>query len=310
MSNKCIVLGLVLVLLTGGCTGDKSNQPEEIQQELAGLSAAAEAEQQQIMDEFDRLRHRPDIQPAELRLYIDRMITKMASHRAAAMMIGLEQVQKQRLAKMEEEYFHADAFQRRLQKDFSPGSDLNNLAGLQDAELKNLLLGFQAGGYKFDSAEGLYFPLIDYSLYQRYNPLLTADLAAYIDIMAVESAKAAAKDGALVIGWDEIIRRALRQEKFLTRYSDSPKFTEVKDLYKRYVLWALYGANNTPLFDYETKSFNPEARTAYQQIAGADAGSSLLETIRSYIQVLDGSDFRLTDDVERFRRDAADKLLN
>nr|WP_092073244.1 hypothetical protein [Dendrosporobacter quercicolus]NSL49963.1 hypothetical protein [Dendrosporobacter quercicolus DSM 1736]SDM56063.1 hypothetical protein SAMN04488502_105222 [Dendrosporobacter quercicolus] len=310
MSNKCIVLGLMLVLLTGGCAGHKSNQQGEVQQELAGSSTAAEAEQQQIMNEFDRLRNQPDIQPAELRLYIDGMITKVASHRAAAMMIGLEQVQKQRLAKMAEEYFHNDAFQRRLQQGFAPGSDLASLAGLQDAELKDLLLGFQAGGYKFDSAEGLYFPLIDYSLYQRYNSLLTADLAAYIDIMAVESAKAAAKDGALVIGWDEIIRRALRQEKFLNRYSDSPKFTEVKDLYKRYVLWGLYGANNTPLFDDATKLFNPEARAAYQQIAGADAGSSLLETIRSYLEVLKGTNFRLTDDVERFRRVAADKLLN
>ncbi|TEB15874.1 hypothetical protein Psfp_01817 [Pelotomaculum sp. FP] len=96
------------------------------------------------------------------------------------------------------------------------------------------------------------FPIIDYSFYKKFSAFVTPDLKDYIDIMAEESDQVPAKDAALVIGWDEVLRRALNQEEFINAYKDSMKVDEVRELYKKYLTFTLYGLNNTPLFSYES----------------------------------------------------------
>ncbi|MPN48565.1 hypothetical protein SDC9_196175 [bioreactor metagenome] len=163
-------------------------------------------------------------------------------------------------------------------------------------------------GYKIETAEGMYYPVIDYSIYQKYDSMLPGDIAAYHNLMAAESNKAAAKDAALVISWNEVIQRALAQEKFLSQYENSAKAAEVKELYKRYVVFTFYGANNTPLFDYETKTMNKEAKDAYEQAAGLDANSKLLTQLKSYLTILANNHDKLTDEVNQFRKAAVDHL--
>jgi len=71
--------------------------------------------------------------------------------------------------------------------------------------------------------------------------------------MAEESNNPPAKDAALVVGWDEVLKRALNQEKFIKRYEDSAKVGKVKELYRKYLTFTLFGLNNTPLFEYNSK---------------------------------------------------------
>ena len=79
-----------------------------------------------------------------------------------------------------------------------------------------------------ETAEGMFFPVIDYEFYRRYLAYLDSDFREYIEIMSLESSEPPAKDAALVIGWDEVIERALRQEKFLISFPESSKVPEVK----------------------------------------------------------------------------------
>ncbi|MDD4238703.1 MAG: hypothetical protein PHT62_09115 [Desulfotomaculaceae bacterium] len=74
----------------------------------------------------------------------------------------------------------------------------------------------------------MFFPIIDYGFYENFSSYVTPDMKDCIDIMAVESEQVPAKDAALVIGWDGVIKRALNQEAFINTHKDSIRINEVK----------------------------------------------------------------------------------
>jgi hypothetical protein len=167
-----------------------------------------------------------------------------------------------------------------------------------------LLITTKNNGYKIETAEGFYFPVIDYSLYKKYRQNVTPDMAAYIDIMAIESAKTPIKDAALVIGWQEVLQRAKTQEQFIKEYGSSAKSEDMKQLLKRYLVFSLYGANNTPLFSYENKQMVPVAKKAYLEAAFDANNGSFSKLMNDYLTILKKNEYKLTKEVDEFRKKA------
>ena len=162
-----------------------------------------------------------------------------------------------------------------------------------------------ANGYKVETAEGFFFPVIDYTIYRKYYQALPADLAAYFELMAVESEETPVKDAALMISWEEILKRALRQEEFIKEYAASEQVDAVKELLKRYVTFALFGCNNTPLFSYDTKKMKPEAKAAYLKHSWDEKQGSFSALMKEYLKVLAENDYRLSEEVDEYRKNAA-----
>lgn len=119
--------------------------------------------------------------------------------------------------------------------------------------------------------------------------------------MVEESSKIPVKDAGLVISWDEILKRALKQEKFLAEHKDSVKFEDIKVLYKEYVTFAVYGLDNTPLFIYGAKKMNDDAKEAYEKVIANNG--KLSQTLKEYYGIIEKNGFKLTDNVENFRDD-------
>lgn len=123
--------------------------------------------------------------------------------------------------------------------------------------------------------------------------------------MATESESTPVKDAALMIGWDEILDRAEQQEEFIREYSSSTQAGAVRQLLKRYVTFALYGCNNTPLFSYDTKRMRPEAKQAYEEHVREGKKGRFSALIKEYLNVLEANAYSLTADVEAFRKKGA-----
>jgi hypothetical protein len=179
---------------------------------------------------------------------------------------------------------------------------------VQDEELKQLLTQTKGAGYKVDTAEGMFYPIIDYQQYQDYNTFVTPDIKAYIDIMAKESNNPPAKDAALVIGWDEVLTRALNQEKFINTYGASAKLADVQKLYGRYVQFCLLGANNTPLFSYEDKTMSSEAKSSYAKVLAESKPSKLTNIIQGLLDIAKQNNYQLTAEVENYRKNCFQEL--
>jgi len=237
---------------------------------------------------------------SEIVKFIDSNIEYLSASDAVSVIVEFEKVQKDYLSKLEEKYYKS-GIQEKFTKEYSNGFDIDKIYETKDNDLKKLLEETKAAGYRVETAEGMFYPIINYEFYKKYKPYLTLDLKSYIDIMATESNKAPAKDAALVIGFDEVLKRAQTQQEFINRFKDSLKQNDVKELYKKYLIFSLFGSNNTPLFSYDTKLMPEKTRATYKEFIKNNPDSEFTEIIKGFMDVVEKSNYKLTDLVEKYR---------
>lgn len=307
---KLFSLGMSTVVIVGtgllaGCTTmpDSTGEPGS-KVEDKNPPVIEENKQDKIMPEFMFLvgeNYKPDA----IIEFMDKNIAEVSKDNASKMLEELEKAQKAYLATLEVEYYE-DTVQKSLSELFAPEFDLDNIYNTEDAELKKLLKETTDMGYKVETAEGMFFPIMNYEYMKKFSPYASDDMKAYIDIMAVETNKVPAKDGALVIGWDEVIERALAQEEFIKEHGSSARMEGMKELQKKYLTFMLFGLNNTPLFSYDTKTMDPEAKEVYTKAVKDNADSELMQLLGKYMEILEKSNYKFTDAADKFRKDAVE----
>jgi hypothetical protein len=298
------ILAIVGVTLLSGCATKSPNSGSEDVEK--NKPTVQEDSQEKIMTDFnDLLESKPKVDA--IIQFVDKNITNVSRENASMMMTEFEEIQKSNLSALEERYFKEEKTQNKLSEIYMSGLDITKLEDIQDEELKTLLMETRDTGYKVETAEGMFFPIINYEFHKKYSEYVSEDIKDYIDIMAVESNNVPAKDAALVIGWDEIIERALTQEKFIKNHGNSEKAEEVEQLQQKYLTFMLYGANNTPLFSYDSKEMVPDAKAAYTKALENKDDSTIMRILGEYMDVLSKTDYKLSDEVEKFRKDEMER---
>ena len=299
-----IILGTVLLL--SGCTNQGAKTTSEATKLV--VSDSPEAKEKKVMDSFYSLIGNNTVRVADIFSFIDSNIALVSQQNAVVMIVSLEEIQKKALPAFQDKFSASYELQRKIAKVQMENSGIDKIDKLQDQEVKTILRETLNSGFKIETAEGEYFPIIDYSVYKKYQSYVTPDIAEYLSIMTVESDKTSVKDAALTIGWDEIVRRAASHERFIQSYSNSAKVQEVRTLLKRYLVFAFYGANNTPLFDYDSKAMKPGAKKAYQEHSLAADNGPFSKLLKDYLKVLEHNSFRLTSEVQEFRKQATEQF--
>jgi len=198
MPKKVVLIILCLCLVVAaGCTGEK---------------AAVD----NIMNDFQTLIEQ-DTSVEEVAGFINNNIASVSKEDATKMVDQFEKLQKEYLPQFEDTFTEKDIQEK-----------INTESDIKDAELEELLVKTKNSGYKVETSEGFFFPIIDYEFYKKFSSYVTPDMKDYIDIMAEESNKVPAKDAAFMIGWDDVIKRAMNQEQFINNHNDSVKINEVK----------------------------------------------------------------------------------
>lgn len=268
---------------------------------LVGCSAPVEKKEDKqavIIEEFNGLLAEK-VGVSEIIRFIDENVELLPPEKAVVLIDGLEQRQKDSMSELEEKYYRS-SIQSWSYEQYQEYADLKKIDELEDKQLKELLLETRDGGFKVETAEGSYFPIINYEFYKKYSSYMTQDFKEYIELMARESNAVPAKDAALVISWDEVLQRGLNQERFIQTYPDSTRVEQVKQLYKRYVSYIFSGLDNTPLFSYDTKTFKSEIKDSYLKVIEGEGDSQLRKDIADFLTVLEENNDRLTDEVKSY----------
>lgn len=305
MVNKKVLIAVLLALtisVNAGCVnvskplvsgGTNITDP--------GGNQYDETKQENIMKEYENTINK-EYGIFEYISFINENIKYLSPDNASKLVLKLEEMQKEYQRKLEDKYYTPE-IQSKLDEIFKPDYDLSNIdvKDIKDDEARNLLEETINLGYKVETTEGAFFPIIDYSFYEKYSAYVTSDIKDYISIMVEESGKVPAKDAGLVISWGELLERAFNQEEFLTEHKESVKFEDIKTLYKEYVIFAIYGLDNTPLFNYEDKIMNDDAKEAYKKVITKN--SKFSQVLKEYYDIIEKNGFKLTDNVEYFRDD-------
>ncbi|WP_339171209.1 hypothetical protein NSQ55_03390 [Paenibacillus sp. FSL H7-0943] len=235
--------------------------------------------------------------------YLNSNMYAVGSYHATMMTLKLENLHKAALQAWESK-FSTSTVQRKLTAIYKAGASMSSLAAItDDLQLRTLLKSASESGYKLETAEGTFFPVIDYGAYRKYKLYVTNDISAYITIMATESDLPSSKDNGLVIAWTEVAARALSQEQFIQNHPKSNRISAVKALYTMYVNNTFYGQNNTPLFHYDNLEMDLEAQKAYSSILTKNNDNSpFLQKLDSFMKLMKDNSYKLTDEVEQYRK--------
>jgi hypothetical protein len=90
-------------------------------------------------------------------------------------------------------------------------------------------------------------------------------------------------DATLQVSRQELISRTLDIEDFIrARREDQMIKDDALWLYKRYVNAVLMGANNSPVFDYETRKFSQDLLEQYNAVIAERPDSALAAVLTEY----------------------------
>lgn len=303
---KYIVISLVAgALIFTGCQ-QPSNQAPPLENPPVE-NGEGDAEQQKIMEEFKGLIATSPA-PSEAHSFIEGNIEKVSKEDASIMVQDFEALQNKYQPQLNEEFFESEDVQLQLLESGLFEFDYESVDQIQDERSKDLLLKTMDNGFKVETAEAQFFPVIDYSFYKKYSEYVTDDIKEYIEIMAADSDDAPIKDAAIVIGWDEVANRTAAAEDFLSTYPDSPKYDEMKQLYLQYADFLLFGSANTPAFDFSSNVLRPELQKSYEDLIQQNPDSKLSADLKIYYDVLQENEFILTDESEKAREELSAKI--
>lgn len=243
---------------------------------------------QHISKTFEQLLRQPG-KLAQAFTYLQKHIQSIPASQATIMVLHLENAQNQQLD-FYAETLYPTSVQTKINQVYKPGDSFTNvISRSSDANLKKLLTQTRNAGYKLETAEGMYYPVINYEKYKVFGKHTTADIRSYIDIMAMESGQAATKDAALRIGYQQLAGRVLAQESFLNQYPHSNRTQAIKKLHDLYFFYTFYGTNNTPLFDYDTGKIHPNAKKGYSFVIqrNMDSKSTYIQKLKAFMTLLD-----------------------
>ena len=242
---------------------------------------AREDNNENMIDVSEFLANNP--KPQEIIEYLNENIGVIIPKDGDTLVLALEDAQEKMLPNLEEEFFQ-----------FPQIKD-------DDEETTNdILIRTEKNGFKVDQAEGMNFPIIDYSVYQAWTAIVSEDIESYINIMTRESNNPPAKDAAFMIEWDKIVDRALKQEKYVTKFPNSARFDRVEALFNNYKQFIFFGIDNTPLFDFYNNAVNKNALTAYLKAVN-DSSSPLAQSIKEFVELVRENDNLATEEVNKFR---------
>lgn len=149
---------------------------------------------------------------------------------------------------------------------------------------------------------------IDYDFYKRYRNYVTRDMSHYIDLMALESNDPPASQNGLLIRWQDMIHRALNQEKFIADFPHSTLINRLNSVHDRYIYYTLYGYKGTPLFNERDGTIDPEAREAYNEAIHSDKRSPYLFLLKRFVMLIERNDGKLSEEIEQFRQSIINKM--
>lgn len=269
---------------------------------------------------------------ADLLAFIRTFAGQASEGELSAMLLILEEKQWEQGYALEDRYYEDPAIQETLFEWYVEHRRLPRAADLPDGPAKRLLADAEAGGYKTETAEGVFFPVIDYAVYKTFRARATEDVQAYFALMAKEADEPAVKDGALIIPWEEAARRALAFEAFVAAYPDSVRAGTAERLLMDYTYISFQGIDHSPLFEREGGPVVGAVLKAYKRVlaerdkkagngkkgngeqggtAGAPAADSrYLANLREFVRLVEAGGGRQTAEVRAFQERVTEGLLD
>ncbi len=317
--KKVIVITLLSVALTGCAAKEAQNTDAN---ENTKLEVNQEEKVDVLKDFESLLTDKPQLK--DVKVFIDDNISKADKETADKMVEDYIELQKKGIEE-EINYFYSDnnidvheKIKKAYEKDsskferayvFAGDSKYFLLENMEDKKIADDIKKLFDKGYGLYSAEGSYYPVIDFkSIKKEYSEYLTDMTTEYLDIMSGELDRPTLVEEYLAIDAAELKERAFRYEEFLKK---SPNSSNVDDVAMNYMvcIWKLVNPN---IFDGtvdEEFRVLEELDGVYKEILAGDSHPVTIEAVKGITEYIKSKDGVLgsMDNIDELYK-ASDKL--
>ncbi|MBD8501218.1 hypothetical protein [Paenibacillus arenosi] len=159
----------------------------------------------------------------------------------------------------------------------------------QDSAYKEWLLNQEKGKLIWDWADDVFLKVDYAALHKDYANYISADLSSYLAIQANESAEKLMSDGALKITRDELAKRLIDVEQYVTGYPNAQKKAAMLDLYSQYIHEYIHGYRYNAIADEthnDTMKLLPEVKANYEKLVQQHPTSKTAQIVSDYLVVI------------------------
>ena len=285
-----------MICLTGCGTADNMDTNQSKSQQANAKSGSDQA----VLNEFNDLLFGKEADGQAIASFIKNNANVVSEQASSQMILQFEEFQKNKLTIFESE-FNTGSVQKELMEQYLKGADINNPDGFHTPDVKALIEETKNCGYKIVQTDGACYPVIDYNFYKTFGENVTPEVLEYIHILSIESENPPLRNAALAIGLDELISRAIRQERFLNTYSGSKTAENILNLYQSYEQIIFFGSDNSPIFEPDSGALKSDVKSAFEKAIESNTESALTNKIKQYLSILEENGFRYTAEVEQFQ---------
>lgn len=296
MKKIAIYLTFIMICLTGCGTADNMDTNQSKSQQANAKSGSDQA----VLNEFNDLLFGKEADGQAIASFIKNNANVVSEQASSQMILQFEEFQKNKLTIFESE-FNTGSVQKELMEQYLKGADINNPDGFHTPDVKALIEETKNCGYKIVQTDGACYPVIDYNFYKTFGENVTPEVLEYIHILSIESENPPLRNAALAIGLDELISRAIRQERFLNTYSGSKTAENILNLYQSYEQIIFFGSDNSPIFEPDSGALKSDVKSAFEKAIESNTESALTNKIKQYLSILEENGFRYTAEVEQFQ---------
>ncbi len=189
-----------------------------------------------------------------------------------------------------------------LGKAYDYTEDTYDLSKIDNETHKAILKSLFDKGFKFVWLEGSPYPTVDYSNLKSLSEKVPEEVMAFVLVMSTETEQITAADAGLVIGWNELAKRAVQTESAMKIIENEDLYSKLEGLYRFYSQSYLLGLNNTPVVNWDDNTLLDPVRQSYETTLEKYPKSELSKTLVKYMETLETYDYTLPyEDQEAFQ---------
>lgn len=154
-------------------------------------------------------------------------------------------------------------------------------------------------GFRLEVGEGMIFPIVDWKRFgDFFATKVTPPMKQYIEQVVFEQKNLMWDDGGLIIPLEQVADRGHWWERFNKSNPYFVRKDETLGFQKELEFILICGADNTPVFDYETKLVSKDYQQAWAYVAEKYAGTEMGKSVKTYADLVAAEGGKMTPKVE------------
>jgi hypothetical protein len=187
-------------------------------------------------------------------------------------------------------------FQEAEQAQFRYIALSQNVAAIENEQVRTLIEDAQQQGYYVGSVEGMLFYQVDFTQFATYRKYNTPAMAALIETLAIDDIAPLTNAAYMIEDWSILAARTYGMDLILRTKQGGVYEQFLAERFKNHLVMLFFGTDYSPTYNYESQKILPEVENLLNEMRGIE--NSLLATlIDQFLILLEQNKGQINDDL-------------